>query len=211
VGKYYWYEDGRRLEATGTCQQKIVRAHILEDQILGFLESVVSHADEKQTIETMNQRLVRAEERLKRAQELYLAGQINREYYETEQQNYEDITESLRKENYRATIALHELLRTELARRDALSPIEKKRLLRFAVEAAWVRGNAIVALAPTIAFLPLLSESLVDVGNCGKRGLLPPSHLTSSYLDLEIIEEKATRQDVLAILAQLYDAPETKQ
>ncbi len=169
VGKYFWYEDGRRLEAVGNCQQKITKAQPLEDQMTGFVRSVVATADETRTIDAIQQQYELAEERYKRAQELYLAGQIKREYYEMEKDRYDELANGLRKEKFHATIALHELMRTELARWDALSLVEKKRLLRLAVEAAWVRGNAIVAVQPTIAFLPLLSGA--GVGNCGEGGI----------------------------------------
>ena len=34
--------------------------------------------------------------------------------------------------------------------------IERKRLLRLTIEAAWVQGNALVAVKPTIAFRPIM-------------------------------------------------------
>jgi hypothetical protein len=169
VGKYYWYEDGRRLDATGDCQQKITKAQTLEDQITGFVQSVVAQADEKRTVEAIQQQYTQAEERYQRARELYLAGQIKREYYDAEKDRYDELVNGLRKGKFHATIALHELLRAELARGDALSLTDKKRLLRLVLEAAWVRGNAIVAVQPTIAFLPLLSGACV--GNCGEGGI----------------------------------------
>jgi hypothetical protein len=126
VGKYYWYEDGRRLEAVGDCQQKITKAQPLEDQLTGFVQSVVAQAEEKRTIEAIHQQYALAEERYQRAQELYLAGQIKREYYDAEKDRYDELANGLRKEKFHATIALHEFLRTELARWNALSLIEKK-------------------------------------------------------------------------------------
>ncbi len=168
-GKYFWYGEGRKLFDINNCPQKIVKAQFLEDQITEFVRSVVAQADEEQTIEAINQQFSLAEERYKRAQELYLAGQINRENYELENERYEENANCLLIEKFHATMALHEFLRTELVRWDELSQIERKRLLRLPIEGAWVRGNAIVAVQPTIAFLPLLSRAFV--GNCGEGGI----------------------------------------
>ena len=75
----------------------------------------------------------------------------------------------MRSDKLHATIAWIDYLRAELVRWDALSPIEKKGLLRLAIGAAWVRGNALVAIQPTVAFLPLLRGT--EVGNCGEGGI----------------------------------------
>jgi hypothetical protein len=112
--------------------------------------------------------LVKVEERYSRVQELYLSGQIGREQYETELESYENGQKTLQPEKIRATIALLDYLRTELSRWDAHSPIEKKRLLRLALEGAWVRGNALVALQPSIAFLPILVG--IGLSTCGESG-----------------------------------------
>ena len=103
-----------------------------------------------------SEQVLKAEQRYSRVQELYLDGQIDREQYEKELESYENGQKTLQPEKLCATIALLDHLRTELSRWDALSPIEKKRLLRLALEGAWVRENALVALQPTIAFLPIL-------------------------------------------------------
>ena len=38
-------------------------------------------------------------------------------------------------------------------------PIDKKRQLRLVIETVWLQNNAILALQPTPAFLPLLSQA----------------------------------------------------
>ncbi len=173
-GKYFSYDDGAKIDGVTDCCQKPVKARMIEDKIAGTLRAILDQADEQQTIEILRGQLTAAEQRFKRAQELYLAGQIDRGYYEQELDLFEENTSRLQKDGLHATMALHDLVRTDLARWDALSPIEKKRLLRLAIEAAWVRGNALVALKPTIAFRPIIGNRLkatMGLSDSGEGGI----------------------------------------
>ncbi|MDO9128866.1 MAG: hypothetical protein Q7U34_03270, partial [Anaerolineales bacterium] len=68
-----------------------------------------------------------------------------------------------------ATMTSLGVIRSGIAEWNDLSQIEQKRLLRLAVEAAWVRENAVVAVQPSIAFLSLLSGENGNMGNIGIR------------------------------------------
>jgi hypothetical protein len=167
-GIYRSYVCGVRIDHSPHCNQMSLRAIKTEDKIAGMIQEIVSRADEGATFELSQQQLLKAEERYSRAQELYLEGQIDREQYEKELESYENSQNRLQKEKLCATIALLDDLRSEIYRWDAHSPIEKKRLLRLALEGAWVRGNALVALQPSIAFLPILVG--IGLSTCGESG-----------------------------------------
>jgi hypothetical protein len=62
----------------------------------------------------------------------------------------------LQEQEFTATLAAVKKLQPALANWSSISLIEQKRLLRFAVEAIFVRVNAIVAVQPTFAFNPVL-------------------------------------------------------
>ena len=61
---------------------------------------LVSRADEAATFERSHQQLLKAEERYRRAQELYLDGQIDRERYEKELESYETSQKALSPRNF---------------------------------------------------------------------------------------------------------------
>jgi len=63
------------------------------------------------------------------------------ETYEVERYRLENVKESLQSENLSAIIASSNYLRTQINNWAALLPIEKKRLLRLALKAAWVREH----------------------------------------------------------------------
>ncbi len=168
LGKYFSYDDANKIDALMDCQQKPIKAAKIEDEIAGLLLTIVNRADEQRTMDALDELFAMAERRFQRAQELYLAGEINREYYEGERERYEEQEKNLPEEKLRATIALFKLPQSELPRWDELLPIDKKRLLRLVLEGAWIRGNALVAQLPTIAFLPILGGMGLSI--CGEGG-----------------------------------------
>lgn len=173
-GKYLSYDDGARRDAIRMCGQKPIKALLIEDTMASVLRSIMAQSDEQHTLEILYEQFAHAEQRYKRAQELYLAGQINRQEYEHESSLYEGNMNYLHKDKLHATMTLYELMRTDLARWDELLPIERKRLLRLAIEAAWVQGNALVALKPTIAFRPITSNwqvARIGLSDSGEGGI----------------------------------------
>ena len=53
-------------------------------------------------------------------------------------------------------MALLDVMRPQLDAWPELSQFERKRLLRLAIETAYLRKNALAALEPSVAFLPLI-------------------------------------------------------
>ncbi len=167
--KRYYYRDASRSEAVLSCEQGNIRADKFEDTLAELIKKIVFASDTNQATQNLLTEFTRAEERFKRARELYLAGQMSRSDYQAECAQFEEFDNDLPENRLHATMALASYLRSDLSRWNALSSIEKKRLLRLVLEGAWVRGNALAAIQPTIAFLPLFGETRGC--NCGEGGI----------------------------------------
>ncbi len=100
---------------------------------------------------------------------MYITGEITREVFEIERNRLESLKKDLHYDFIGATMTSLSFIRSGIAEWNVLSQFEQKRLLQFAVEAAWVRENAIVAVQPSIAFLSLLSVG--TDGNSGECGI----------------------------------------
>ena len=92
---------------------------------------------------------------MRRAKELYMQGEMTREAFQTEKDRYEKAQNSLQFTNPNAIMTLCMSLQPALQGWDGTLPIERKKLLRTAVRAAFLRGNTLVGLKPTDAFMPL--------------------------------------------------------
>ena len=136
------------------------------------------------------------ENRFIRAQELYLAGDITREQHQVEKERYEKSKNNLRLEDANVLITLTDSLRTSLNNWDETLPIEKKKLLRMAVRAAFVRGDTIVALQPTEVFWPLTEPIRCQSGEGGRD--LSSYHLTP-------LPASASKQENMRILRRRQD------
>ena len=173
-GRYFSYQDGGNLDAIHRCRQGLVRQELIEDAFASTLQAIVNQADEHGAVKSSHQQFLLAEQRFKRAQELYLAGEIDRPQYEKEREIYESRENHLPQEMLCATMALLSVMRLNLPRWAEILPIEKKRLLRMVLEGAWVRENALVAVQPTVAFLPILAAANstgMGLSNCGEGGI----------------------------------------
>ena len=83
-----------------------------------------------------------------------------------------DLTELiLRENNFTATLTLSKKVQEAYANWTKLSTIEQKRLLRGSVEAIFVRENALVAVQPTFAFLPLFTTFFEGCSKSGPDGI----------------------------------------
>jgi site-specific DNA recombinase len=132
----YYYADANRLDTIQKCGQRLVRAERIEAQVVQWLRRIVSEAASPETLDAAA-RLNESEIRLKRASDLYLAGQIDRETYELETRKHADISESLHADTLRAKMASISDIQPQLDRWEALSQFERKRLLRLTIERAF--------------------------------------------------------------------------
>ena len=106
---------------------------------------------------------------MERAKELYIAGEITREMFAEEKNRYEKTLNSLQNTNINATMTLAQVILTGIEAWDSTLPTERKKLLRTAIRAAFIRGDAFVALQPTEAFSPLVEQKSCSCGEGGIR------------------------------------------
>jgi site-specific DNA recombinase len=166
-GGIRYYRDSTRAEHRGDCEQMTVRAEEIEEQVVELLQSCQLPDDwEERLVEFLHPPDDRAEvkeqerkyqERLERAQELYLAGDISRSRYLEEKWAAQVALTNLHPHPKDAIIAAGSYLR-DFGRlwSEAHSNPDKARLLRVAVAAAFVKGRSLVALKPTESFFPLM-------------------------------------------------------
>ena len=153
-----YYRDASQIEHTSNCPQPMLRADAIEQQVVNYWLGVLTE-DALQQVETAQARTGDLQARFKHIQELYVLGEIEREMYEAEKSRTEKCLEALTTTKYNANIALKGLSE-QLRNWDRTLPIENKRLLQPLIEGVYIRGDAIVGLQPTPAFLPLVFQPL---------------------------------------------------
>lgn len=167
----YYYGDGSRSDRLNHCIQSSVWAEGVEMEVVEFIQSVIASGKEETDFDFLDLQLREIEARFRRAQELFLSGRIKRNVYEEERIRMESAKKHLRLTGVGATMASLRIIHSGMAEWNELSPTEQKRLLRLSLEAAWVRESAVVAVKPSIAFLPLIGELSCNIGEGGIRTL----------------------------------------
>lgn len=164
------YKDSGRIERRDMCSQPSPRATSLEKQLVGLLLKAIQRWEESVNPDAVTLSLEEAEAQLQRAQELYIRGEVTKKVVEREKERVENLVQPLQEQKFTATLPLIKKLQPALANWSKMTTIEQKRLLRFVVEAIFVRETAIVALQPTFAFLPVLRTLCQESGNGGPDG-----------------------------------------
>ncbi len=163
-----YYRDASQIEHTANCPQPMLRADAIEQQVVNYWLGVLSE-ETLQQVETNQARTEDLQAHFKHIQELYVLGEVDREVYEAEKLRTENCLQALTTIPYNASIALRSFSE-QLQRWDSTLPIENKRLLQLAIEGVYIRGDAIVGLQPTLAFLPLVFQPLSwNYGPDGRR------------------------------------------
>ena len=152
------YRDVTQIEHRGDCPQPIILADALEELLLKVLRGAVEDEAPVQNLQAQQARAQQGEARWGRARELYLAGAIDRAGYDTEKARYETEIRDLHNSSIGAMLALMHDMRSGFSAWAELPAVKRKKLLRLSLEAAYVRGNALVAVQPTTVFLPLLPQ-----------------------------------------------------
>ena len=161
-----YYQDKTRIQHTGQCDQKMVKAEDIEGQVAQYLmsfdlppnwrEGVLTWLCSAEDLEAMERSEQEIESRLGRLVDLYLAGDLQREQYEREKTVCYDRLAALRPAGYSVVMNAGETLERFETLWSTARALEKKKLLRFAVAAAFVKGRSLVALQPTESFFPLM-------------------------------------------------------
>ena len=164
-----YYRNLSRIDRTCNCPQVTVRAEEIEGSVVKMLEEMVNFSIDCGEIRTSNEKLQKAETRYERAKELYMQDEMTREAFQAEKERYEKAQNSLQFNDPNAIMALCVSLKAALTGWNSTLPIERKKLLRTAIRAAYLRGNTLVGLMPTDAFMPLAQEKLCYSGEGGIR------------------------------------------
>ena len=157
-GRFY-YVDSSRVERKGLCEQRMVDAEQIETQIAEYLLTLIVDWRERVKPDDVVNLIFDTEEHLKQIQTLYLCREITLDEYETTKNRENAQLEILRAMSLNVILTLIDSLQGNLMRWSSTLSIDKKRQLRSVVEAVWLHENAIVALQPLPAFLPLFSQS----------------------------------------------------
>ncbi len=171
VPSYRFYRDASQIERRGLCRQPNMRANRIEMQARDYLLAVVSDWTKKTNPEMLLSSAAKIEEQLGRLQMLFVQGEISRDAYESQKGEKEAALKDLSRKEYRAILAQLQNLQTGLENWPRILPTEQKRLLRVVTEAIFVEQNALVALQPTFAFLPLFLSPQGEICNCGPDGI----------------------------------------
>lgn len=162
------YRDSSQIERRLDCPQPLVHADNVEQQLRDVLQGILNYWQENAGFDNSSQLSQEAEDRFGRAKELYLMGEVSREVFQTEKDRYEEIKNNLQYADPNAIITLCGVLRHGLENWDCTLPTDRKKLLRTAIRAAFLRGNVIVAVQPTDTFIPLVQPKYC---NCGEGGI----------------------------------------
>jgi DNA invertase Pin-like site-specific DNA recombinase len=166
-----YYRDASQIERQGICDQPMLKARVIEEKVRSYLLEIVNAWITQAKPEQVLGNIAQVEDQLSRLQTLYLQGEIEREHYENRKMQIESILKDLSKIEYRAMLAQSQEIQRKLETWPRILPTEQKRLLRIAAEAIFVHNNALVAIQPTFAFLPMFSSPLGEICSSGPDGI----------------------------------------
>ena len=166
-----YYRDAAQTEHLHDCPQPNVRADKIEAAIVEGLLAMLDPSLGTFDLEATQASLRDAEERLTRARDLYLIGEIDREQYEAERDRQANLKKSLTILPSGDRLAFSVSVTQQLQHWGQLLPIEQKRLIRLVLESVFLRGDAVVGYQPTPACLPLYGNgTVVTTDPTGVRG-----------------------------------------
>ena len=173
-GNERYYVCSARLQHSLPCDEPAVKAPEIEEQVADYLGNfpipedweawVYEQLEPQWDFEEARRREQALQQRLERAVELYLANDISKARYEEEKRYCERQLANLRPGEIYDTISLVQTLVEFKARWAGSSNLEKKKLLRVAVAAAYVRGQCLVGIQPQALLYPLLQNLTGDGG-----------------------------------------------
>ncbi len=165
-----YYVCTTRLQRTGTCSQRAIRAEVAEAQMFRFLQVFIVPDDWLARLlrlwghdpDEIEHRRAEIAARLERAADLYLAGAIDQAKFRAEQESAEIAMADLRPENISAIIDTKAQLDELQSRWDTLTDLNKKRLLQRIVTKAFIRRHALSAAKLSEHAYPLKTVSLKE-------------------------------------------------
>lgn len=168
-GRFY-YVDSSRVERKGLCDQHMVDAEQIETDLVDHLLAVIENWRETVKPQDIVDLISEIETHIEQTRNLFLCRDIPLETYEIVRDRESAQLKTLREIKLDVTLPLTDSLKKNLSSWHSTLPIDKKRQLRVVIETVWLQNNAIVALQPTLAFLPLFSQKQGSC-NCGPDGI----------------------------------------
>ncbi|MCJ7432121.1 MAG: recombinase family protein [Anaerolineales bacterium] len=161
-GRFY-YADSARIARKGICDQRLVDAEQIESELVNYLLAMIENWRETVKPEDILSLISEIETHIEQTRTLFLCRDITLETYEAVRDREIAQLEILREMGLNAILTQSISLKGKLSSWNSTLSIDKKRQLRLVIEAVWLQDNAIVALQPTFAFLPLFSQ---EQGSC---------------------------------------------
>ena len=176
-----YYVCAGRVQHTTNCREPAAPATAVEEQLVEYLDSLPFPEDWQHWVcqqlnpqwdeEEIERKAQALDERLSRAVELYLAGDITKARYEAEKRECEDQSTDLRPKAIRDTLARVEHLVDFGDRWKRSSALEKRGLIRSSLVSAQVREQQLVAIEPSPLLYPVLRNLTTAHGfNSGSDG-----------------------------------------
>jgi hypothetical protein len=147
----------------------MVDAEQIEMDLVNHLLAVIENWRETVKPQDIVDLISEIETHIEQTRNLFLCRDIPLETYETVRDRETAQLKTLREIKLDVTLPLTDSLKEKLSSWRSTLPIDKKRQLRVVIETVWLQNNAIVALQPTLAFLPLFSQKQGSC-NCGPDG-----------------------------------------
>jgi site-specific DNA recombinase len=177
-GGLRYYRCATRIEHRGDCGQRSIRADEIEDQIVDLLRSLCLPSDwqdqllaEPSPPEELAQQAAersRLESRLRRVQELYLAGDLDRDRYDQEQRDIKQKLADLTDIAESAILSVAQMFEYSDEEWAALPRLKRKSLVQLALARATLVRDQLRALQPSYAAYPLIRLAL-DGGHPHER------------------------------------------
>ena len=168
-GRFY-YVDSSRVERKGLCEQHMVDADQTERDLVKYILAVIENWREAVKPDDIMKLITEIETHIEQTRTLFLCRDIPLDAYEAVRDRETAQLKTLREIKLDVTLPLTTSIKEKLSSWTSTLSIDKKRQFRLAIETVWLQNNAIVALQPTSAFLPLFSQKLGSC-NCGPDGI----------------------------------------
>lgn len=169
---HHYYRDTTRIEKSSECSQMPIRASVIEEQVMEWLQKIFKRQSYVQDHASSAIMLQKIQQRYNRARELFIAGQLERNEYEIEKEKFEHASSHLSSLHNDATMALLEEMKCKLISWQKISYLEKRKLLQLSTEAVFITGSVLVGVQPTFTLIPLIQSSdSKSVSTCGPDGI----------------------------------------
>ena len=166
----FFYLDSSRIDRRGLCDQHMVDAERIEGELVKYLLAIIESWRETVKPDDIFRLISEIETHIEQARSLFLCRDITLAEYEIVRDRETAQLQTLRETGLDVILPLTDSLMEKLLDWRSTLPIDKKRQLRVVIETVWLQNNAIVALQPTLAFLPLFSQKQGSC-NCGPDGI----------------------------------------